>query len=76
MCDDDDEDEGGRLKNNRTKTPVKKCLIALIGNFIFKDPSSGNRHMDHIVDAFTSMCQALIVEYESTLAASNAGEDT
>lgn len=31
--------------------------------------------MDHIVDVFTSMCEVLIIESESTLAASNARED-
>lgn len=56
---------------NKTNTPASKRLIALIGRFIFKDPSSGNIHIDHTVDVFTSICHILIIEYESISAASN-----
>lgn len=54
-----------RQKNIKTNSPARQRLIALIGIFIFKCPSSGNLQADHIVEMFTSIRGVLIIELES-----------
>lgn len=38
------------IKKNKTITPASERLIAVIGNFILKEPSSESLHIEHIVD--------------------------